>query len=162
MGCLFVIVLGGLTAAAIYFIGYKAWVFIVLGILWIAALVVSLVKGHRGFGGGPRTDLQIVIAGAFIAAAIIIPRYNAQKPCYQLKDALRKLDIAEREYYKKYSTYTSDIGSLNMKRNPAVRVEILKGDMQSFAATASHPQCDENRDGRPDVIIWDSATGGPQ
>jgi hypothetical protein len=109
MGFLVVIVLGGVTAAAIYFIGYKAWVFIVLGVLWLAALVVSLVFGHRGFGGGPRTDLLIVIAGFFITAAIVIPRYNAQKPCYQGQIALRKLVNAENEYFSTHKIYTISV-----------------------------------------------------
>lgn len=162
MGFLFVIALGLLTAAAVSFIGYKAWVIIVLGVLWLAAIVYSFIFGHRFFGGGPNIDVQVLIAGFIIAIAIIIPKLNAHRPCFQVKDALRKLDSAENEYYKKNSTYTADIASLKTEIYPQVKIEILKGDIQSFAATASHPQCDENRDGMSDVLIWDSAKGGLQ
>lgn len=130
--------------------------------LWLAALAVSLVKGHRRFGGGPRTDLQIVIAGAFITAAIIIPKYNAQKPCNQARIALRKLVETENEYFSGHKTFTTNINLLNFKQNPHFYIIIPKGDENSFAAAVSHLSCDENKDGTPDVLMWDSARGGLQ
>ena len=51
MGCLLVLILGGVSAAAIYFLGYSNWVLIILGVLWLAATVYSFIFGHRGFGG---------------------------------------------------------------------------------------------------------------
>lgn len=162
MGLFFALALGGLTAAALSFIGYNTWVLTVLGMLWLAAIVCSFLFGHRGFGGGPHTDMMIVIAAFIIAVVIIIPKLNAHRPCYQVKDALRKLDLAEKEYYKRYATYTADPGALQTEMPPEVKIEFLKADMQSFVATASHPQCDENGDGKPDVLTWDSAKGGLQ
>jgi hypothetical protein len=41
MGCLFVLVLGGVSAGAISFFGYKLWIIVILGLLWFVALVVS-------------------------------------------------------------------------------------------------------------------------
>ncbi len=81
MGCLFVLVLAGISAAMTYLFGYALWVLIVLGSFWVAALVVSAIFGHRGFGGHGNTDLMIVIAGMFVTAAIIVPRYSAKTPC---------------------------------------------------------------------------------
>jgi hypothetical protein len=160
MGFLLVIALVGLTTTALYLIGYQLWVLIALCILWIAAIVYSLVCGHRGFGGGGNTDLNVVVAGFIITAVIVIPKHHAQKPCNQARDALRKVAAAEGEYYSKYSTYTADIGALHLERKPRVAIMIHKGDMQSFTATAAHESCDENGDGHPDQFTWDSATGG--
>ncbi len=81
MGCLFVLVLAAVTAAMTYFFGYLPWVLIVLGSLWLPALAVSAIFGHRGFGGRGNTDFMIVLAGMFVSAAIIIPRYSAKIPC---------------------------------------------------------------------------------
>jgi len=69
MGCLLVLVLAGAAAAMTYFFGYPLWVMVVLGSLWLAAVVYSAIFGHRGFGGKGNTDLNIVIAGMFITAA---------------------------------------------------------------------------------------------
>ena len=160
MGCLFVIVLGGVSAGSIAFLGYKVWLMVVLGLLWLVAIVISFFGGHRGFGGGPRTDLQIVIAGAFITAAIIIPNYTAQKPCNQPKIALRKLADAENEYFSKHKAFTTEISSLSLKRNPEVYIMIFKADEKSFIAIATHDQCSKGKDGIPDGFVWDSAKGG--
>ena len=99
MGCLLVLVLAGVSAGTIYFFGYPLWVMVVLGLLWLAAALYSAIFGHRGFGGGPRTDLLIVIAGAGITAAVIIPQLEAQKPCNQVRTALTKLADAENKYF---------------------------------------------------------------
>ncbi len=162
MGFLFVIGLGILTAAAVVLIGYKAWVMTALAILWISALIYSYFFGHRGFGGGPNTDVQIVLAGAFITAAILTPKYNAQKPCNQDRDAIRKLVAAENEFFAAHKTYTTDMNLLKFKPNPHMYIQLLRGDEQSFAAAVGHLSCDENRDGTPDMLIWDSARGGLQ
>ncbi len=50
MGCLFVIVLAGISAALPFFFGYPFWVLIVLGSLWLAVVIFSAIFGHRGFG----------------------------------------------------------------------------------------------------------------
>lgn len=160
MGCLIVVILGSLTAAAIYFIGYKEWVFIALGALWLGALVFSFLFGHRGFGGGPRTDLQIVLAGAFIAAMLIIPEYHEQKPCNQARTALKNLAAAEREYFSQHRTYTNDIGLLNIKQNPQVTIIMLRADEQSFVASSSHDLCYEDDRKEPKLFFWDSLRGG--
>src|SRR5574340_269473 len=116
MGCLLVLVLAGVSAAATYFWGYSNWVLIVLGVLWLAATVYSFIFGHRGFGGGPRTDLLIVIAGMCITAAIIIPKRETQKPCNQPKIALRKLADAENKYFAEHKTFTKDLQLLQIGR----------------------------------------------
>ncbi len=160
MGCLFVIILGGVSAGAIALFGYKVWLMVVLGLLWLAALIVSAFGGHRGFGGGPRTDLQIVIAGAFITAAIIVPKYAAQQPCNQPKIALRQIADAENKYFTEHKTFTADINSLILKQNPEVYITIFKADEESFIAIATHDQCSKAKDGIPDGFVWDSAKGG--
>ena len=162
MGCLLVLVLGGLSAAAIYFLGYSNWVLIVLGVLWLAATVYSFIFGHRGFGGGPRTDLLIVIAGAGITAAVIIPQLEAQKPCNQPKITLTKLADAENEYFSGHKTFTTQLNSLNLKQNPEVYIMIFKADEKSFIAIATHDLCSKGKDGIPDAFMWDSARGGLQ
>jgi Tfp pilus assembly protein PilE len=160
MGCLFVIVLSGLSAATIHFAGYALWAVVLLAFLWLAAAVVSALFGHRGFGGQGNTDLMIVIAGAAITAAIVLPNYNAQKPCNQAKAALRNLADAEYEYFANHKAFTTDLNSLNLTQKPDVYIMIIKGDEQSFTATASHRLCKKDKDGTPEVYMWDSARGG--
>jgi hypothetical protein len=67
VGCLFVLVLAGISVAMISLFGYPLWVMVVLGLLWLAALIVCAIAGHHGFGGHGNTDLTIMTAGAFIA-----------------------------------------------------------------------------------------------
>jgi hypothetical protein len=160
MGCLLVIGLGSLTAAALYFIGYKEWVFIALGVLWFGALVFSFLFGHRGFGGGPRTDVQIVLAGALIAGMIIIPKYNEQKPCNQAQAALRNLATAEKEYFSQHNAYTRNIDLLKFEKSPHVMIIMLRVDEQSFAASSSHDACLEDNGKEPRLFFWDSLRGG--
>ena len=162
MGCLFVLVLGGVSAGTLFILGYKLWVMVLLGLLWLVALVYSAVAGHHGFGGQGNTDVQIVIAGMFITAAIIIPRYSDQKPCNQAKIALKNFAQAENEYFSKHKAYTTELTLLDLKQNPEVYIMVLRGDEQSFAAAASHQACDTNKDGTPEVFMWDSARGGLQ
>lgn len=162
MGCLLVLVLGGISAAATYFLGYSNWVLIVLGVLWLAATAYSFIFGHRGFGGGPRTDLLIVVAGMCITAVIIIPQREAQKPCNQARTALMKLADAENTYFAEHKTFTKDLRLLRLSLKPEVYVYVTVADEKSFIATASHESCDKNNDGKPDVLLWDSAKGGLQ
>jgi hypothetical protein len=160
MGCLLVIIMGATSAALIYFFGYADWVLIVLGVLWLASLVYSAVAGHWGFGGGGNTDLQFVIAGLGIAAAIIVPNYAATNPCNQAKTALRKLSEAELAYFDANRTFTTDLSLLKLAANPAIQVKITRADDKSYAASASHNQCLREQDGTPEVFGWDSAAGG--
>ena len=162
MGCLLVLVLAGVSAAAIFFFGYSNWVLIVLGILWLAATVYSFIFGHRGFGGGPRTDLLIVVAGMCITAVIIIPKREAQKPCNRARTALMKLADAENNYFAEHKTFTKDLQLLRLTLKPEVNISIFKADEQSFIAAASHKLCDKDNDGKPDAFMWDSARGGLQ
>lgn len=162
MGCLLVLVLAGVSAAMIYFFGYPLWVMVVLGSLWLAAALYSAIFGHRGFGGGPRTDLLIVIAGAGITAAVIIPQLEAQKPCNQVRTALTKLADTENKYFSEHKTFTNELHVLRLTLKPEVNISIFKADEQSFIATASHKLCDKDNDGKPDVLMWDSARGGLQ
>lgn len=162
MGCLFVLVLAGVSAAMISFFGYPLWVMVVLGSLWLAAVVVSAISGHHGFGGHGNTDLTIVIAGLVIAAAIIIPQQKAHEPCNQARIALTKLADAENEYFSRHKTFTAEITRLNLKQNPEVYIMILRRDEQSFIAAATHVSCNKDKDGTPFVFMWDSAKGGLQ
>ncbi len=162
MGCLLVLVLGGVSAAMISFFGYPLWVMVVLGSLWLAAVVVSAISGHHGFGGQGNTDLTIVIAGLAITAAIIIPQREAQKPCSQARRAVTKLADAENEYFSRHKTFTTDLARLNLKQNPEIHMMILRADEQSFIAAATHASCNKDKDGTPLVFMWDSAKGGLQ
>ncbi|MDP2279390.1 MAG: hypothetical protein Q8K51_14330 [Nitrospirota bacterium] len=150
------------SAAMIYFFGYPLWVMVVLGSLWLAAAVYSAIFGHRGFGGGPRTDLLIVIAGAGITAAVIIPQLEAQKPCNQVRTTLTKISDAENKYFSEHKTFTNELHVLRLSLKPEVNISIFKADEQSFIATASHKLCDKDNDGKPDAFMWDSAKGGLQ
>jgi hypothetical protein len=162
MGCLFIIVLAVVAIVLISLFGYLLWVIVVLGLLWLTALLASGLSGHHGFGGRGNTDLQIVIAGLAISAAIIIPNYNAQKPCNQVKMTLAKLVDAENQYFSERKSFTTELNLLNIRQNPNVYIIIRKADEQSFIATASHRLCITDKNGMPDVIIWDSAKGGLQ
>lgn len=162
MGCLFVIVMWAVSAAMIYFFGYPEWVLITLGLLWLASLVFSLISGHTGFGGQGNTDAQIVIAGMFITAGIILPLYSDTKPCNQARTALGKLAAAENGYFAEHKAYIGDLNLLHLKQNPEVQLKVLKADEKSFTASASHNLCLNEKDGKPDIFMWDSAQGGPQ
>ena len=162
MGCLLVLVLAGVSAAVIFLFGYSNVAMVVLGLLWLAAVVYSAIFGHRGFGGGPRTDLQIVIAGAFITAVLIIPNYTTQKPCNQAKIALTKLADAENKYFSEHKTFTNEFQLLRLTLKPEVNISIFKADEKSFIAIATHDLCSKGKDGIPDAFMWDSARGGLQ
>ncbi len=162
MGCLLVIIMGAVTAAMTYFFGYPEWVLVLLGVLWLASLVFSTVAGHTGFGGGGNTDLMMVIAGIGIAAAIIVPNYTAGNPCNQAKAALKKLDAAEYAYFDAHKIYTADLGALGLAPNPDIQIKVIKADAQSYSASASHKLCPREKDGAPEVFMWDSAQGGLQ
>ena len=45
---------------------------------------------------------------------------------------------------------------------PEVNISIFKADEQSFIAAAAHRLCDKDNDGKPNVLVWDSARGGLQ
>ena len=161
MGCLFVVVLGGLSAGLISMFGYPLWVLIVLGALWLAALILSAVFGHRGFGGREKTDFMIVLAGAVIASAIIVPKYEARTPCIlkvppctQPELALRKLAEAEDEYFLGHGAYTTRLDLLGVKPDPGIHLMVPNADGNAFIANAI---CDENGTAR--VLTWDSAKG---
>lgn len=162
MGCLLVLVLAGVSAAVIFLFGYSNVVMIVLGSLWLAAAVYSAIFGHRGFGGKGNTDLNIVIAGMFITGALIIPQREAQKPCNQARTALTKLADEENKYFSEHKIFTNEFQLLRLTLKPEVNISIFKADEQSFIATASHRLCDKDNDGKPDVLMWDSARGGLQ
>jgi hypothetical protein len=155
MGLIFVLVLAGITAAMINFFGYAAWVMIVLGVLWLASLVYCVVFGHHGFGGKGNTDAQIIIAGMFITIAILIPKFEAQNPCNQAKQALTKLARAEYKYFSAHKSYTKDLQLLDLELKPEIEISIAKADENSFTAAASHKLCQN-------TLIWDSDKGGLQ
>ena len=164
MGCLLVVAMWALSFGAVVLLlgGSGVWVLIVLGLLWLAAFVAALLLGHRGFGTGTNTDVMIMIAGAGIAAAVLIPQYEDHKPCGQAKAALRKLADVEKEYFLGHNAYTADFKLLEFTPPSKLIVAITRADKESFAATASHPACDDDNDGKPDIAVWNSAEGGLQ
>lgn len=162
MGCLLVIVLGAATAALIFAFGYPGWVLILLGLLWLAALVFSLLRGHQGFGGRGNTDLQIVIAGLFLAAVVILPDFVAQKHCEQARSALAQLAEAEKRYLAEHRIYAAAVDALKLTLDPNVTLTITSADERSFVASASHRLCLDEPAKSPVVFTWDSARGGPQ
>jgi hypothetical protein len=159
MGCLFVLILGGVSAAMIFFFGYPDWLLIVLGLLWLASLVVTALQGHMGFGGHGNTDLQIVIAGLFITAALVVPNYTNQKNCAQPKTALNELAKSEAAYFALHKTYTDDLSLLNLTPDPNIQVKVIKADEKSFTASASHRLCTNKQDRTPVEFTWDSSHG---
>ena len=76
--------------------------------------------------------------------------------------ALTKLADAENKYFAEHKTFTNDLHVLRLALKPEVNISILKADEQSFIASASHKSCDKDNDGKPDVLMWDSARGGLQ
>jgi hypothetical protein len=162
MGCLFVIVLGVLSAVLLYFYGYADWLIISLCLLWLASLVVSLLRGHVGFGGHGNTDVQIVIAGFGIAVALALPGYTEQRGCDQAKGALAELAQAEGRYFAAHERYSADIAALGLTAGPGVALAVERADDKAFAATASHHACGKRGDGGPKTFTWDSSRGGPQ
>jgi len=162
MGCLLVLILAGLSAGMVALFGYAPWVMIVLGVLWLAAVVFCATAGHHGFGGGGNTDLQFAIAGAFIAWAILIPNFAAHRPCNLARAALRQVADAEARYFAEHKAYTAELPLLRLKPGPDLQVAVVKVDEQSFVATASHRLCTQGKGGAPRLFTWDSAKGGPQ
>jgi hypothetical protein len=162
MGCLIVVVMGAVTAAMVYFFGYAEWVLIALGVLWLASIGYSAFAGHWGFGGGGNTDLQIVIAGLGIAAAILIPNYTAGNPCNQAQTALNKLADAEAAYFEAHKSYTADLSLLQLTPASGVQVRIDRADEHMYAASASHPQCLDESGASPRIFKRDLANGGGQ
>lgn len=162
MGCLFVILMGAVSAAMIFFFGYAQWVIILLIVLWLAFLVISLLFGHTGFGGKGNTDVQFVIVGMFATAGIILPKYTHLKQCELPKTLLRDLAAAESDYFADHHTYTTALDNLKLTPDPNVQINIDSADGVSFTATAAHRLCDDDKDGTPDVVSWDSSRGGLQ
>jgi len=161
MGLIYSLFVGGLTAALTYFFGYSLWVLIVVGILWLAALIISFGTGHHGFGGRGNTDLMIVIAALMITAAIVIPKYARQTPCYQARQALENVAAAQNEYKSRHGTFAPHAYLLDIRQNPDIPVLIVMGNTEFFVAVASHKNCKE-KDGTPRVFTWDSLRGGMQ
>jgi len=161
MGLIYSLFLGGVTAALTYFFGYSLWVLILLGVLWLAALVISFGTGHHGFGGRGNTDVMIVIAALFITGAIVVPKYVQQTPCCRAKEALKNLAEAQNEYKSHHGTFARYPDLLNIKEDPHVSVLLIMGSQTFFVATASHADCRE-KDGSPRVFTWDSLRGGMQ
>ncbi len=161
MGLIYSIIAGGITALLTYFFGYPAWVFIILGVLWLAALVISFGTGHHGFGGGGNTDLMIVIAALFLTGAIVFPKYVQQTPCNRMKATLQNLDRYQKEYRARNSLYASQLAISDFKHDPDVEVIVAFANPEFFIAHASSPDC-KNKDGTVRVLTWDSAKGGLQ
>ena len=161
MGVIFSVVAGGITALLTYFFGYPPWVLIVLGVLWLAALVISFCTGHHGFGGGRNTDLMIVIAALCITAAIIIPKYIQQTPCNRMKATLQNLDRYQKDYRARNALYASQLNIGDFKHDPDVELIVVYAGPEFFVAQTSSPGC-KNRDGTPRVMTWDSMRGGLQ
>ncbi len=161
MGLIYSLFLGGVTAALTYFFGYSPWVLIVLGALWLAALIMSFGTGHHGFGGRGNTDLMIVIAALMITAAIVIPKYVHQTPCHQAREALKSVAAAQNEYKSRHGTFAPYAHLLEIKKTPDISVLIVMGNTEFFVAVASHNNCKE-KDGTPRVFTWDSLRGGMQ
>jgi hypothetical protein len=160
MGLLVVVVLIGISAGMVYFAGFELWVMVALGVLWLAGLVLAVLRGHRGFGSGVNTDLQIVLAGAVLTGAVLFPNYNEQKPCGQVKTTLRKVIDAEKEYFARKKAFTADVGLLNIALRPKLEVRIVAGEKGSVVVSVLHASCDDNGDGKPDIVTWDSARDG--
>lgn len=70
--------------------------------------------------------------------------------------------VAENKYFSEHKTFTTSLNFLNPMQNPEVSLTILKADEQSFVAAASHRLFDNDKNGTPDVFMWDSAKGGLQ
>lgn len=144
-----------------YFFGYPVWVFIVLGVLWLAALVLSFGLGHRGFGGGANTDLMIVIAALFLTGVIIIPKYVSKTPCHRVRATLEDLARFQKEYHARNSLYASHFGIFDFKHDPDIEVLVIYAGPTFFVAHASSPGC-RKKDGTPRIMTWDSMRGGLQ
>ena len=159
MGCLFVIILGGATAALTFFFGYQGWLLAGLCLAWLAAIIHAVLTGHHGFGGRGNTDAQILIAGLFIAGAVILPDYIAQQHCDQAQAALNELSEKEAEYFANHKTFTAEISLLGLTPDPNIRIGVPRADAHSFTASASHRLC-TGKDGAPEIFTLDSAQNG--
>ena len=161
MGLIFSFLAVGITVALTYFFGYPPWALIILGVVWLAALVISFFNGHHGFGGGGNTDLMIVNAALGITAAIIMPKYIQQTPCNRMKATLQNLDRYQKEYHTRNPLYASQLNISDFKHDPDVEVIVIYAGPEFFVAQASSPRC-KNKDGTPRVMTWDSMRGGLQ
>ncbi len=95
-------------------------------------------------------------------AVLIFPRYMANTPCGQVKATLAGLAKAENEYFAQHRTFAPELSLLKMEPDPRVHIMLLRGDAESFAASASHALCIKDETGAPKLFTWDSARGGPQ
>jgi hypothetical protein len=161
MGLIFSILAAGITALLTYFFGYPVWVFIILGLIWLAALVISFRFGHHGFGGGGNTDIMFVIAALFITGAILFPKYAQQTPCNRMKATLQNLDRYQKEYHARNSLYASQLNIGDFKHDPDVEVLVIFAGPTFYVANASSPGC-KQKDGTQRVMTWDSMRGGLQ
>jgi Tfp pilus assembly protein PilE len=164
MGCLLSLILLGISAGIIFLWGVSKTTIIILIVLWIVGFIFTFIFGHRGFGTGNNTDLMILIFVFGISLAIAIPYFHKQKQkvsCNFAKQALIEISEAEKDYFSKYKSFTSDINVLNLKWIQGINISI-RADEKSFVATASHNECDINNDKVPDQFTWDSGKSGLQ
>lgn len=164
MGCLISLILLGISSGIIFLWGASKTTIIILIALWIVGFIFTFIFGHRGFGTGNNTDLMILIFVFGISLAIAVPYFQKHKQkvsCSLAKQALIEISEAEKDYFSKHKSFTSDINAMDLGWTQGINISI-RANEKSFVATASHNECDINNDKLPDQFTWDSAKGDLQ
>jgi len=112
------------------------------------------------------------IIGSFIPAFFFFPKflnllstYHRPSYCSIVKINLANMAIAQEAYFSDYDAYTtatSEPGLPGFKTGSCVKIATVYISKEGFVSIGSHPKCDKDEDGLPDVIVWDSANGGLQ
>ncbi|MGK7344280.1 MAG: type IV pilin protein [Candidatus Nitrospinota bacterium M3_3B_026] len=121
------------------------------------------MKNREGF---TLVELLIVVAIIGILAAIAIPQFAAYREkayCSSIESDLANFAIAEEAYYTDHDIYASATVDLTgFSSTSGVALTINTATTDSFTATATHANCDQDDDGSADVYTWDSTAGGLQ
>jgi len=134
-----------------------------------------------GSCGAKITTWKISLGSALLSAVIflvpalfiMIPMLNRpfchslDCPCIAIKGDLGNMAIAEELYFTNHNVYTTANSEPELPgfkpsygRGGRVKIAVIHMDDSSFTMIGSHPKCDDDDDGLPDMIVWDSANGG--
>lgn len=83
MGVIVAIIAGVISALLIGLIGWThlTWLSVLVGLTWLTGLILVWLFGHRGFGTGHNTDLNLFLTVLVLAAAVTWPWASEQINC---------------------------------------------------------------------------------
>ena len=112
--------------------------------------------------------LYIITLGFYmLTAPPALNQYREKALCYQLKSMALNMAVAQETYFTDYSTYLADPRQL-YKYLPSEHKALFDDSevrigspgeykfMVGFCLVITNPGCDLGKDGKPDVIFWES------